>query len=124
MATKVISAKLSSDDYDKLLDQCNSKGCTISEFVRDRCLEFLGTKPEDSMKKEQSAAAEPKQNEMDELKKKNFLLGFELSLAKDRIGKLDKRIDEFSELFSSQEISNRRICKGASNFDKKYCIKL
>ncbi len=29
MSTKVISTKVSSEEYDELLDACNTKGCTI-----------------------------------------------------------------------------------------------
>ena len=42
MSTKVISSKIESELYDELLEACNAKGCTISQFVKDACLEAMG----------------------------------------------------------------------------------
>ena len=42
MSTKVISSKIESELYDELLEACNAKGCTISQFIKDACLEAMG----------------------------------------------------------------------------------
>ena len=102
MSTKVISAKVSSEDYDKLLDACNNKGCSISEFVREKCLEGIN-------QSEKSENIEP--NEVEKLQNKNFFLELELSLLKDKLKKKENELTKFSELFSPQEITDRKICR-------------
>ena len=39
MSTKVISTKIPSEEYNRLIDVCNTKGCSLSEFVRGRILD-------------------------------------------------------------------------------------
>jgi hypothetical protein len=58
MSTKVISAKVSDEEYDKLLQSCNKKGCTVSQFVKDACTDYMNTgefkesqKPQDDISK-------------------------------------------------------------------------
>jgi len=117
MSTKVISSKVTSEDYDKLVDACNEKGCSISEYVRERCLGGIGHEAEVAMqetKKEESS-------QVDDLKKENTELDLKLCLANDRVSSLQKRIKDFEELFSPQEIVDRRICKSSQKFG---CIKL
>ena len=116
MSTKVISAKISSEDYDKLVDRCNEKGCSISDYVRERCLTEFN-------ESEEKIEQEKKEPEDIELKKKNLRLEIELAIANGRIDRLKKQNDEFSELFSSQEIVNRKIQRSADRM-KFGCIKL
>jgi hypothetical protein len=42
MSTKVVSTKLS-EEHTKLLDICNSKGCTPSSMIRDAILNQMNT---------------------------------------------------------------------------------
>ena len=115
MSTKVISAKISSEDYDKLVDRCNEKGCSISDYVREKC----STEFNESEEK----VEDKKEPEDTELKKKNLRLEIELAIAKERIEILKKQNDEFSELFSSQEIVNRKIQRSADRM-KFGCVRL
>ncbi len=117
MSTKVISSKVSAEDYDKLVDRCNEKGCSISEYVRERCLGGIGNMAEVAMQETE----EP--NQVDDLKKENTELDLKLYLAKDRVSSLQKRIKDFEELFSPQEIVDCRIRK-SQTLGKFGCIKL
>jgi len=119
MSTKVISSKVTSEDYDKLVDTCNEKGCSISEYVRERCIEGIGHEAEVAMqetKKDESGL-------VDDLKKENTGLDLKLYLANDRVSNLQKRVKDFEELFSHQEIVDRRIRK-SQTLGKFGCIKL
>jgi len=120
MSTKVISAKISSDDYDKLVETCNSKGCSISDFVREQCLGQANPK-NDLASKEEKSAQPSEFSEVKELKNKNSVLDLQLRLAQQRVSNLEKWKKEFEELFSS-EIINKRICKSADRM-KLSCIK-
>ena len=120
LSTKVISAKVSSEDYDKLLDACNNKGCSISEFVRERCLEGIDQSVISESKDEKSENIEP--NEVEKLQNKNFFLELELSLLKDKLKKKENELAVFSELFSPQEIINKRICRDARKVRIKDCF--
>ena len=110
MSTKVISAKVSEDDYDAILNACNTKGCTISQFVKDSCLISVGKTSEFS---ESVGITEKKDDDkiIYDLESKITVLEFQLSNAKDAISRREREIKEFHELFSDQEIVNKRICK-------------
>jgi len=109
MSTKVISAKVSSEDYDKLLDACNNKGCSISEFVREKCLEGINQRVISESKDEKSENIES--NEIEKIKETNFFLDLKLSVLKDKLSRKEKELTAFSELFSPQEITDRKICR-------------
>ena len=115
MSTKVISAKISSEDYDKLVDTCNEKGCSISDYVRERCLaEF--NEPEEKIEQEKKESVDA------ELTKKNLRLEIELAVAKERTDGLKRQNDEISGLFTAQEIVDRKIHRSADRL-KLGCIK-
>ena len=122
MSTKVISAKISTEDYDKLLDVCNNKGCSISEFVREKCLAGINQSVVSESKDEKSDSAEP--NEIEKLQDKNFFQELELSLLKDKLVKKEKELAEFSELFSPQEIMDKRIHRSFHKVKIKNCFTL
>ena len=109
MSTKVISAKISSDDYDKLVETCNGKGCSISDFVREQCLGQANPK-NDLVSKEEKSIKSSEFSEVKELKNKNSVLDLQLGLAKERISSLEKWKKDFEELFSL-EIMNKKIHK-------------
>ena len=109
MSTKVISAKIPSDDYDKLLDACNNKGCTISEFVRDRCQESINPNFESESKQEKKSnlPQRPQQNnEIEELRNKTKKLETELGLAQLTISEQGRKI---SGLYS--QINSKLFCR-------------
>jgi len=110
MSTKVISAKVSEQDYDDILNACNDKGCTISQFVKDSCLLSIGKTSEFS---ESVGISEKKDDDkiVSDLEGKITLLQLQLSNAKDTISRHEGEIKEFHELFSNHEIVDRRICK-------------
>ncbi len=117
MSTKVISAKIPTEDYDKLIDACNEKGCSISEYVRERCLEGISFEAQVAEQK-----TEEESSEVDDLKKKNSVLDLKLYFANDKVSSLQQKIKDFERLFSPQEIVDRRISKmSEGKFD---CIKL
>lgn len=120
MSTKVISAKISSDDYDRLVETCNNKGCSISEFVRERCLEGINSGLQSGKKDEKSDNSESNETKISD---KNFFLQLELSLLKDKLKRKENELAEFSELFSSQEIVNKRICRSFQK-TKLPCVKI
>ena len=92
MSTKVISAKISSEDYDKLVDTCNEKGCSISDYVRERCLaEFSESETSDKEKEDEN------QNIVRELERKIAQLKTGLSDANSTISKQNQTIKEYSE---------------------------
>jgi len=47
MVFRVVSTKLTEEEHSKLLDVCNEKGCTASNFVKDAILEKIGLKKEE-----------------------------------------------------------------------------
>ena len=113
MSTKVISAKIPSEEYDKLIDKCNEKGCSISDYVRERCLaEFNESEKVEEIKESDDAEF-----------KKNIRLEVDLAVAKERIDELKRQNDEFSVLFTPQEIVNRKIHRSANRM-KFGCVRL
>ena len=122
LSTKVISAKISSEDYDKLLEACNNKGCSISEFVRERCLEGINPSLQSESKEEKSENIVP--NEIEKLQNKNFFLELELSLLKDKLKKKENELTEFLELFSPQEVMDQRIHRSFQKVKIKNCFTL
>ena len=116
MSTKVISAKFPSEEYDRIVERCNELGCSISDYVREKCsAEFNESEEKVEQEKKESVDAE--------LTKKNPRLEIDLVIANERIDRLKKQNNEFSELFSSQEIVNRKIQRSADRM-KFGCIKL
>jgi TolA-binding protein len=98
MSTKVISAKVSSEQYDELLDACNDKGCTISQFVKDACFEVMGKDPEFSEVSEQTnAQVTQDQEQITELQDKITKLESDLSNVNLTISKQNQTIKEFYE---------------------------
>ena len=48
MVDRVVSTKISEETHSKLLDVCNSKGCSSSSFINDAIMEKL--KPQEQTK--------------------------------------------------------------------------
>lgn len=122
MSTKVISAKVSEDDYDTILDACNTKGCTISQFVKDACVVAIGKGSEFSESGE-TIETKTDNNKISELENKITRLEIQLSDARNTISKQNHEIKEFYELFSRQEIVNKRICRESQRM-KMNCFKI
>ena len=98
MSTKVISSKIESDLYDELLQACNEKGCTISQFVKDACLETMGKESEFSESKIISDKKKEDENQkVYELERKIAQLKTDLSDANSTISKQNQTIKEYSE---------------------------
>ena len=47
--TKVVSTKLTAQEHDMLFEECNKRGCTFKEFLREACLRAMDVKLESSM---------------------------------------------------------------------------
>lgn len=113
MSTKVISSKVESELYDELLEACNVKGCTISQFVKDACLEAIDKKLEFSETtgsiSEQSQSQDPEL--IITLQEKITKLDADLSSANSIISKQNQFIKEFYELVPERELRQRRFDK-------------
>ncbi len=125
MSTKVISAKVSEDDYDTILNACNDKGCTISQFVKDLCLGVIGKNSEFS----ESVSVIEKKDDSDkiisDLESKITLLLHQLSSAKDTISKQNQQIREFYDLVSESELGQRRLEKHLHRLkNNTMCVKI
>jgi len=46
MVNKVVATKLTEDEHSKLLDACNTEGCSPSSLIRDAILKRIETEPE------------------------------------------------------------------------------
>ena len=53
MSFRVVSTKLTEEEHAKLLDECNSKGCTASNLIKDAILEKIGLKEKEADKKKE-----------------------------------------------------------------------
>jgi peptidoglycan hydrolase CwlO-like protein len=121
MSTKVISAKVSSEQYDELLDACNDKGCTISQFVKDVCFEVMGKDPEFSeVSEEANTQLSENQEQITELQDKITKLESDLSNANSTISKQNHTIKEFYELVPEKELCQRRFDKSIHSM--KFCM--
>jgi len=49
MVYRVVSTKLTEEEHSKLLDECNRKGCTPSNLIKNAVLKELDVKPLSSM---------------------------------------------------------------------------
>lgn len=102
MSTKVISAKIEPELYDKLLEECNLKGITISQFLKDACIKTM------------EGFGEPERDNSDlvsELQNKISSLESQLQSARSTIEAKNKQIEDFFSLFSQKEIGQRRFDK-------------
>lgn len=105
MSTKVISAKISEEEYDKILQSCNEKGCTVSQFVKDACSNYMDSNQVTELQKESD-------NELvSQLTDKISELGIKLGIAESTILNQNMKLEDL-KLFSPDEISQKR-------FDKK-----
>lgn len=50
MSFRVVSTKLTEEEHARLLDACNSKGCTPSNLIKEAVLEKIGLKEEETKK--------------------------------------------------------------------------
>jgi uncharacterized protein (DUF1778 family) len=107
MSTKVISSKVTPEEYDALLEACNMKGCTISQFVKDACLEKIGRKEEFS----ESKVVDHKESSklVSDLENKIIKLRLELSNTNSTISKQNQQIKEFYDLVPETELGQRRL---------------
>jgi len=46
MVNKVVATKLTEDEHTKLLDACNTEGCSPSSLIRDAILKRIEPEPE------------------------------------------------------------------------------
>jgi len=46
MVNKVVATKLTEDEHTKLLDACNTEGCSPSSLIRDAILKRIEAEPE------------------------------------------------------------------------------
>lgn len=125
MTTKVISAKVSEDDYDNILNACNTKGCTISQFVKNACLNTIGKGSEFS----ESVEAQEKKDDTDkiisDLESKILPLQLQLSSAKDAVSKQNQQIREFYDLVPESELGQRRLEKHLHRLkNNTMCVKI
>jgi predicted RNase H-like nuclease (RuvC/YqgF family) len=89
MPTKVVSTKIPSDEYDRLIDECNTKGCTLSEFIREKILDSNPTPTQDNSKEK------PKESEeMTNLKKQISQLQLDLNSYKSAVSNQEKKITD------------------------------
>lgn len=93
MSTKVISTKIPSEEYDRLINVCNTKGCSLSEFVRGRILDSNQEVSKDEVKEE--VKEEPKENEeIANLRKQVLQLQLDLASSKYAISNQGKKITD------------------------------
>ena len=120
MSTKVISTKVESELYDELLETCNVKGCTISQFVKDACLEAMDKKPELGKTAEStSEQSQPQDPELiTRLQDKITKLESDLSSASSTISKQNQTIEEFYELVPERELRQRRFDNAIHAYSK------
>lgn len=93
MSTKVISAKVSEEEYDKLLQSCNEKGCTVSQFVKDSCNKFMSDPPDENNIEPQKSQDEV----ISKLDDKIARLQLELNIASSIIRENTQKIKEYGE---------------------------
>lgn len=58
MSFRVVSTKLTEEEHSKLLDECNSKGCTASNLIKEAILEKIGLKEKQEEKKKELTTSE------------------------------------------------------------------
>ena len=47
MVNRVVSTKLSEEEHEKLLDECNKRGCSQTELLRDAIKEIIQSEKKD-----------------------------------------------------------------------------
>ncbi len=65
--TKVVSTRLSETEHKKLLDKCNTKGCTQADLLKDIVIDFLNGENAGSIEafKEDAPVSKPIVNQID-----------------------------------------------------------
>ena len=56
MVNRVVATKLTEDEHTKLLDACNTEGCSPSSLIRDAILKRIESEPEKKDVEEMSLA--------------------------------------------------------------------
>jgi hypothetical protein len=93
MSTKVISAKVSEEEYDKLLQSCNEKGCTVSQFVKDSCNKLMNDTPE----QDPIPPQKPQDDIISKLDENIARLQLALELANSNLQEKTLKLKEYSE---------------------------
>ena len=97
MSTKVISTKIPSEEYNRLIDVCNTKGCSLSEFVRGRILDSnkeASTRDEVKEVKGEVKEEVKENKEIADLRKQVLQLQLDLASSKSKISNHDKKITD------------------------------
>jgi hypothetical protein len=110
--SKVISTKLTAQEHDALFEECNKRGCTMTQFLREACLRAMDIKPEPSIPQNISQNTQKenknKENAFD-LQEKISKLEAQLAKANSTISTQRQTIREFDRFVPQSELNRRKF---------------
>jgi len=106
--TKVVSTKLTAQEHDALFEECNKRGCTFKEFLREACLRAMDIKPESSMHAPHQKENFENQN-LPGLKEKIAKLESDLNKANSLVSAQNQKIKEFYRFVPESELNKRKF---------------
>lgn len=126
--SKVVSTKLTAQEHDMLLEECNKRGCTFKEFLREACLRAMDIKLESGMQApkenfENQNVYEPRKSLISHLGVKTMEIEFntnewikniakleaDLNNANSKVTTQKQQIKEFYRFVPQSELSRRKF---------------